>query len=292
MFQNEPHLDFSQESSRRQMEAALQATWRQFGTVYPLVINGEEIATPETSPSLNPAHKKEVVGYVARATREYVERAVAGAKAAWPAWRDTAPATRADCLRRAAEFLVKQRVELAAWEVFEVGKNWREADADVTEAIDFLRYYATEMVALADGRPVNQVPGEQNRYVYIPRGVGVVIAPWNFPLAILTGMTAAALVTGNAIIVKPSSQSAVLAAKLVQLLHQAGIPPGILQFLPGPGGEIGAWLVEHPDIQFLAFTGSRTVGLSLAERAARGSQGQRHVKKVIAEMGGKNAIVI
>jgi RHH-type proline utilization regulon transcriptional repressor/proline dehydrogenase/delta 1-pyrroline-5-carboxylate dehydrogenase len=291
-FENEPERDFTRAEQREAFARTLERVRAGLGKYYPLVIGGEEVRTPEEIVSVNPSRPAEVVGRVASAGTAEAERAVQAATAAWPAWRDTPPAERAAVLRRAAAAMRSRRDELAALEVFEEGKNWREADADVTESIDYLEYYAREMVRLGGVRRMMPLPGEVNEYFYEARGVVVVIPPWNFPLAIPTGMTSAALVAGNTVILKPASQSPVIAAQLVALLQEAGLPPGVLNFVPGPGGEIGDFLVTHPRIHFIAFTGSRAIGCRINRLAAEVREGQTHLKRVIAEMGGKNAIIV
>jgi RHH-type proline utilization regulon transcriptional repressor/proline dehydrogenase/delta 1-pyrroline-5-carboxylate dehydrogenase len=217
--------------------------------------------------------------------------AVRSAKAAFPMWRDTPAADRAAILLNCAQALRRRRWELAAWEVCETAKQWREADADVAEAIDYCEYYAREMLRLAGGQH-RDLPGEENAYFYEPRGVVVTIAPWNFPLAILCGMSVAALVAGNTVIMKPAEQSPLIAAKLMEVLHEAGVPRGVVSYLPGVGEEIGPTLVQHPDVAMIAFTGSRAVGLAIEQQAAQTPPGQEQVKRVVIEMGGKNAIII
>jgi RHH-type proline utilization regulon transcriptional repressor/proline dehydrogenase/delta 1-pyrroline-5-carboxylate dehydrogenase len=290
-FRNEPHTDFSRRQAQEQMRAALQRVRSQFGGVYPLVIAGQEVTTGRWLDSVNPSRIAEVVGRVALASPEHAQAAIATARQAFPRWRDTPVQERAELLRRLAEQFRQRRWDLTAWIIYETGKPWREADADVAEAIDFCEYYAREMLRLARPRTCH-VPGEDNSYFYEPRGVAVVIAPWNFPLAILTGMASAALVTGNTVILKPAEQSSVVAAQLMDCLQAAGAPPDVVQFLPGIGEEIGPILVEHPDVSIITFTGSMRVGLWIHETAARTPPGQNHVKRVIAEMGGKNAIII
>src|SRR5439155_17877624 len=217
--------------------------------------------------------------------------AISSATAAFPAWRATPPRLRADLLGRAGNILRRRRFELAAWEVYETAKQWREADADVAEAIDYCDYYAAEMVRLAE--PLRRdVPGEENEYFYEPRGVAVTIAPWNFPLAILCGMTTAALVAGNTVVMKPAEQSPIIAAKLMEVFEEAGFPAGVVNFLPGVGEEIGPPLVNPPDVHVIAFTGSRAVGLEIQRQASQTPPGQDHVKRVITEMGGKNAAIV
>jgi RHH-type proline utilization regulon transcriptional repressor/proline dehydrogenase/delta 1-pyrroline-5-carboxylate dehydrogenase len=287
----EPLTDFSREEARRQMADALRDVAGQFGKTYPVLINNQALSTPGTIDSLNPSHKRQVVGRCGSATKEQANQAVAAAVAAFPDWRDTSVEKRADYLFRAADVMRRRRFELAAWQVHECGKQWREADADVAESIDYCDFYSKEMVRLARPRH-RDVAGEENAYFYEPRGVAVVIAPWNFPLAILTGMTTAALVTGNTVIMKPAEQSSVVGAKLMEIFQEIGLPPGVASFLPGIGEEIGPVLVNHPDVALIAFTGSRDVGLLINRQAAEMSTGQDHVKRVIAEMGGKNAIII
>jgi RHH-type proline utilization regulon transcriptional repressor/proline dehydrogenase/delta 1-pyrroline-5-carboxylate dehydrogenase len=290
-FRNEPLADFAREESRAAMRAALQAVRRQFGQAYPPVVENRPVPTREFFPSVNPSRSREVVGRIGQATAEDANRAVAAALKAFDGWRDVPVAERAAFLHRVADGFARRRWELAAWIVFEVGKPWREADADVAEAIDFCRYYAGEMVKL--DRPIEvDVPGEENAYFYEPRGVAVVIAPWNFPLAILTGMTAAAVVAGNTVVMKPAEQSSVVAAKLMEVLVEAGLPPGVVNLLSGIGEEVGPVLTGHPDVALIAFTGSLGVALAINEAAARTPAGSAQVKKVIAEMGGKNAVIV
>lgn len=291
-FTNEPGLDFAQEENRQRFRAALSAVRARFGRTYPLIIDGQEVLPGAFLTSTNPAHPDEVLGLVARADIPAAEHGVAAAVRALPDWRATSDADRAAFLSRAADLMRERRLELAAWIVFEAGKPWRDADADVCEAIDFLIYYGHEMLRLASPRPLNQLPGEANSYVYQPRGVAVVIAPWNFPMAILTGMTTAALVTGNTVIMKPAEQTSIIAAQLMAIFRDAGLPPGVLTYLPGVGEEIGEYLVTHPQTNLIAFTGSLAVGLRINELAAKAHEGQRGIKKVIAELGGKNAIII
>jgi RHH-type transcriptional regulator, proline utilization regulon repressor / proline dehydrogenase / delta 1-pyrroline-5-carboxylate dehydrogenase len=290
-FTNEPLADFAQEEKRARLTSALDETAKQFGRNYPLVINGEEIATTAWIESANPSHSNLIVGRCGRASVAQAEAAIQAATRAFPAWRDTEPARRAELLVKTAAQLRQRRFEFAAWAVHECGKPWREADADVAEAIDFCEYYAREMLRLAEPRR-RDAPGEDNEYFYEPRGPAVVIAPWNFPLAILCGMTAAALVTGNTVIMKPAEQSSVIAAKFMESLRAAGFPPGVVNYLPGVGEEIGPTLVNHPDVALIAFTGSLNVGLLINQEASRTWPEQHFVKRVIAEMGGKNAVIV
>ncbi len=288
----EPLADFSQPAVRARMEEALRSVQQQLGARHPLFIADETIETERTIISRNPAFPTQAVGLVARAGLAEVDQAVQAAAKAQPAWAATPACERAACLRRAADRMRAHREELTAWEVFEVGKTWREADVDVLEAVEYLTYYAQCMEDLAAGRPLLELPGERNLYRYVPRGVAVVIAPWNFPAAILTGMASAALVAGNAVILKPSEQSSVVAAHVARILREAGVPPGAVQLLPGAGEEIGAALVEHPNTHAVLFTGSKAVGLSIIEACAKVRPGQRFVKHVVTEMGGKNAVIV
>jgi RHH-type proline utilization regulon transcriptional repressor/proline dehydrogenase/delta 1-pyrroline-5-carboxylate dehydrogenase len=289
-FENEPLLDFTMAANRDRMRSAIQKVRGELGRKYPLLIGGQSIWTPEVIVSTNPARPVEVIGRVAKAGTAEAEAAVVAARSAALAWGRTAIRERTRKLDLLADLLCQERFELAALEILETGKTWTEADADVVEAIDFCRFYAKEMRSLAGSRYI--VPGEISIHHHIPRGVAVVIAPWNFPLAILCGMTVAALVTGNSVIVKPSEQSPVLAARFLELLHQAGVPPAAANFLPGRGSVVGAYLAEHALVDLVAFTGSREVGLKIWEAAGRVKPGQRQLKKVICEMGGKNALIV
>ena len=290
-FHNEPHTDFSKQENRDAFQAALDDVAAQFGEEYPLVIDGKSIDTRKTLSSINPSRKSQTVGVVSSATVEHAEQAVAAARRAWDSWKTVDAAHRAEHLEVMAAEIRNRRFELAAWQVYECGKPWVEADGDVAEAIDFCMYYAQQMRELAI--PVQcDYPGEENSYSYRPRGVSVVIAPWNSPLAILTGMTAASLVAGNTVVMQPAEQSSVIAAKLMEIASDAGIPHGVLNFLPGVGEEIGPVLVESPDVDVIVFTGSRAVGIEIHQKAADTDPRQRGVKRVIAEMGGKNAIIV
>ena len=286
----EPLTDFSREESRRAMRTALDQVSRQLGGDFPPVIDNKPVTTPVLLDSLNPSHKKQIVGRYGRSSPEQAQQAISSASRAFPAWRDTPVEKRAGYLIEAARVLRRRRFELAAWEVFECGKQWREADADLAEAIDFCLFYAEEMQRLASPRQRN-VAGEDNEYFYEPRGVCIVIAPWNFPLAILCGMTTAALVTGNTVVMKPAEQSSIVGAKLMEVFLEVGLPPGVLNYLPGIGEEIGPILVGHRDTSMIAFTGSLKVGTLINRQAAEMQPGQTHVSRVIAEMGGKNAIL-
>ncbi len=290
-FQNVADTDYADATNREQGLQAIQKVRQQFGKTYWPWINGESAPTPETLDSLNPSNPAEVIGQVGLITVEQAEQAVLAAKAAFPGWKQMPAKQRSDLLRRTADLMEQRRAELAAWMVLEVGKPLRECDTEVSEAIDFCRYYADEMERLDQGYSRN-LPGETNQYHYQPRGVAVVISPWNFPLAIPTGMTVAALVTGNCTLLKPADPSSVIAAKLAEILVEAGMPPGVFQYVPGRGSVIGSYLVKHPDVHLIAFTGSQAVGCRIYADAAVLQPGQKHLKRVIAEMGGKNAIII
>ncbi len=290
-FRNEPLSDFSREDARDAMRGALDMVRENFASTYPMVIGGRRVVTGRTIESYNPADRTQLLGRTSSAEPEHAESAVAAAKAAFPAWRDTPGRDRAEFLFRLADVLRRCRFELAAWEVYETAKPWREADGDVAEAIDFCEYYAREMLRIQGPRR-RDVPGESNEYFYEPRGVVAVIAPWNFPLAILCGMTAAAVVAGNTVVMKPAEQSTIVAAKFMECWEQAKLPAGVVNFLPGVGEVVGPALADHKDVAMIAFTGSRAVGLQLLKQAAEVPAGQDHIKRVITELGGKNAIIV
>ncbi len=290
-FTNEPPTDFSIPENREAMQLAIDDVESQLGADYPLVINGKAVDTRARITSKNPSHKKQVIGTSASAGVDHADQAIEAAQRAWRQWSRTPATQRADYLEVIAAEMRNQKFELAAWEVHECGKSWAEADGDVAEAIDFCMYYAHLMREL-DTPLECDAPGEENSYLYRPRGVCAVIAPWNFPLAILCGMTVAALVTGNTVVMKPSEQSIVVAAKFMEILRDAGIPDGVVNYLPGVGEEVGPALVAHPDVDVIAFTGSQAVGLSINQLAAQTDPRQQGVKRVIAEMGGKNAIIV
>ncbi|MGD9126451.1 MAG: proline dehydrogenase family protein, partial [Planctomycetia bacterium] len=291
-FNNEPMVDFTRESARDAFPKAIQSVREQLGQTYPLWIDGQEVTTDEKMDSVNPADPSEVIGSVCQAGVAEVDRAIAAAKRAFPAWRDTPPAERAEYLNKAANLMRKQIYEMSARQTLEVGKQWDQAYADVCEAIDFLDYYAQQMRAMADPIRCGTAPGEVNRYFYEPKGIAAVIAPWNFPLAIACGMVSAAIVTGNPVVFKPSGLSSVLAYDMVNIFREVGLPDGVFNYCPGRGSVIGDHLVDHPDISLIAFTGSMEVGLRILERAAKVYPDQPNVKKVVCEMGGKNAIII
>jgi RHH-type proline utilization regulon transcriptional repressor/proline dehydrogenase/delta 1-pyrroline-5-carboxylate dehydrogenase len=290
-FHNLPVYRFTDAAERHAFQSAIDEVRNELGQDYPLFIDGAAVSGDGQIVSSNPAYPNEIIGTVASADASHANLALAAAQHALPAWRARPVPERAGLLRAIAAALVRERRQFAAWQVLEAGKAWREADADVCEAVDFLYYYAERAEQLAAGDVV-ELNGEHNQLLYRPRGIGLVIAPWNFPLAILTGMLSATIVTGNAAILKPSSLTPIVAARFVALMHEAGLPPGVVNFLPGPGDKVGAYLAAHPDTHLIAFTGSREVGTHLLQLGAQVQNGQSHIKRVIAEMGGKNAIII
>ncbi len=290
-FLNEPPTDFSRGDNRNRMLEALAAVRGGFNKKYPLYIGDKEILTEKEIISFNPADPDEIVGRVSSAAAREIEQAIAGAGRVRETWKGVSINERAEYLFKVADMMREERFELAALQIYEVGKSWKEADGDVSEAIDYLEYYGREMMRIGAGHYGNY-PGEVNYYHYVPRGTGIVISPWNFPLAIPTGMITAAIVTGNCVIFKPSGLSPVTAWKLAEFFYKAGLPPGVLQYLPGPGSLIGDYLVSHADIDFITFTGSKDVGLRIMGLAGDTLPGQRSIKRVIAEMGGKNAVIV
>ncbi|MCI0449132.1 MAG: L-glutamate gamma-semialdehyde dehydrogenase [Chlorobi bacterium] len=291
-FKNEPLTDFTKKKNFAKFKEALEKVHAELDKEYPLIIGGEKIFTEDKIASVNPSNISEIVGRVSKANPELANRAVETAYTKFSEWKQTPAKKRSKYLLETARLMRKRKFELAAWMVYETGKNWAEADGDVAEAIDFLEFYAREVLRYDKGVKLVKIKGESNYQEYIPLGAGVVIPPWNFPLAILTGMTSAAVVTGNTVVLKPSSDSPVIASKLMELLEEAGLPAGVVNFLPGSGGLIGDMLVSHPLTRFVSFTGSREVGLHINELAAKTQQGQKWIKRVAAEMGGKDAIVI
>ncbi len=291
-FKNHPFVDFTREEQRRAFKDAILQVRKELGRTYPLIINGEEIYTQDRIASINPADPEEIVGYVCQASKKEIDRAIEAAQASLYEWRETSAEDRAKFLFKAADYARENIFKLASWQVLEVGKQWDQAYADVAEAIDFLEYYAREMLRLGRPRRMGRAPGEINHLLYQGKGIAAVIAPWNFPLAISCGMTSAALVTGNCVLYKPASLSSVVGYTLAEIYNAAGLPKGVFHYVPGRGSEIGDYLVEHPQISLIAFTGSMEVGLRIVEKASRVKEGQEQVKRVIAEMGGKNAIII
>lgn len=292
-FKNEPFLDYSNAENAAAMRAAIEKVRGELGREYPVVINGEKIRLENKFQSINPANKTEVVGVFSEADTDtgLVDRAIESATNAFKIWRNVPAAERADYLFRIADILRQRKHEFSAWMVFEVAKTWAEADADTAEAIDFLEFYGREMLRWAERQPIIKVKGEDNRLEYIPLGVGAVIPPWNFPLAIMAGMTMAAVVTGNTVVLKPSSDSPTIAAKFMEIVEEAGLPPGVVNFLTGSAAT-GEAMVTNPKTRFISFTGSKGVGLHINEEAAKTRDGQIWIKRVVAEMGGKDAIVV
>jgi len=291
-YKHEPFTDFSVEDNRQAYLQALETVEGYLGQDYPLVIGGEKITTEEKIISYNPANKKEVIGQVSKAVQELAEKAMQAAVEAFKTWKKTKPEVRADVLFKAASIIRRRKHEFSALMTKEAGKPWKEADADTAEGIDFLEYYGRQMLSLKDGVPVQSRANEFNRYDYIPLGVGIIISPWNFPFAIMAGTTVAAIVSGNTVLLKPASTTPIIAAKFVEVMEEAGLPKGVLNFVPGSGAEVGDYLVDHKDTRFISFTGSRDVGLRIFERSSKLSPGQIWMKRLIAEMGGKDTIVV
>jgi 1-pyrroline-5-carboxylate dehydrogenase len=292
LFSNEPLVNFRQQENAAAMRAAIEKVRRNLGREYDLVIGNRRSRTSEKIQSTNPAHPDEVVGVHQKAGLDHVEPAMQAALAAFESWKNVSVAERAAVVFRVAEILRRRKFEFNAWMVLEVGKNWDEAEADTCEAIDFCELYARSALRLAEAEPLVQLPGERDTLRYIALGVGAVISPWNFPLAIMCGMTVASIVCGNTVVLKPSSDSPTIAAKFFEVLEEAGLPPGVVNFCPGSGATFGNGLVEHPKTRFIAFTGSRDVGLDIHVRAARRQPGQLWIKRTILEMGGKDSIVV
>src|SRR5579863_2178385 len=291
-FINEPFFDFRQEDNARKMRAAVERVRGQLGREYDLILGGQRIKTAEKIKSLNPSKPSQIVGIHQKAGKEHVEPAMKAALAAFESWKNTSVEERASLLFRVGDLFRQRKMEYMAWLVFEVSKNWAEADADISETIDFCEFYAREALRFAKAQTPTQLPGEHDTLMYIPLGVGAVIPPWNFPCAIMAGMTLASVVSGNTVILKPSSDSPTIAAKFVELLEEAGVPDGVVNFCPGAGASFGNAVVAHPKTRYIAFTGSREVGLDINKRAAEAGPGQIWIKRTILEMGGKDAIVV
>jgi 1-pyrroline-5-carboxylate dehydrogenase len=291
-FKNEPLTDFNKPENKEAMETALRKVQAELGRDYPLVIGGERITGLKTFDSINPSHKDQLLGRFQKGTRAHVEQAISAAWTAFESWRKEPVETRAALLVRTADLLRQRKHEFSATMILEVGKTWVEADADTAEAIDFCEFYAREALRWGGEQPITKIPSEDNELLYIPLGVGAVIPPWNFPLAIMAGMTTAAAATGNCVVLKPSSDAPWIAWRFFALLEEAGMPPGVVNFLSGGGAEVGDPMVTHPKIRFISFTGSKEVGLHINEEAAKPQKGQIWIKRVIAEMGGKDAIII
>ncbi len=291
-FQNEPFTDYKAPENARLMEMALAKVKSELGREYDLIIGGRRIKTDGKIKSHNPARPAETVGIHQKAGLEHAEPAMQAALAAYETWSRTSVEERASLLFNAAAIIRERKHEFSAWMVFEVGKNWAEADADTGETIDFLEFYAREALRLSKATTPIQYPGEKNELLYIPLGVGAVIPPWNFPFAIMAGMTAASIVCGNTVVLKPSSDAPTIAAKFVEVLEEAGMPDGVVNFCPGSGATFGNAIVEHAKTRFIAFTGSKAVGLDIHERAAKHKPGQIWIKRTILEMGGKDSILV
>jgi 1-pyrroline-5-carboxylate dehydrogenase len=291
-YRPEPFTNFRNDENARAFQAALERAQGELGREYPLIISGDRVFGEVKFDSVNPAEPGLVVGRVSQAGRNHFEQAMQAAQGAFETWSRTDPAARARILLRAAAMLRRRKHEFSAWLVLEVGKPWAEADADTAEAIDFLEFYAREMMRLTGEQRLTRQPGEDNDLIYVPMGVGAVIPPFNFPLAICCGMTAAAIVTGNAVLLKPAVPAPVIAYRLVELLEEAGLPPGVVNLIPSGGAEVGQWMVSDPRTRFVSFTGSRDVGVAICAEAAKVQPGQKWLKRVVAEMGGKDAIVV
>jgi len=293
-FRNEPFTDFSQDANRQAMSEALAKVESEFGREYPLIIGGTPQTTGDLLKSVNPSQPDQVVGWAHRGSPEHVDQALEAAWKAFASWSRRPAEERARYLFQVAHVMRRRKFELAAWIVLEVGKSWAEADADVAEAIDMCEFYGRQAIQYDGPRPVtpSPLPSEYNEWFYIPLGAGAIIPPWNFPLAILVGMTMGAVAAGNTVVVKPSSESPIIAAKFMEVLQEASFPEGVVNYVPGAGAKVGDYLVAHPRTRFIAFTGSMEVGLRINELAARTAPGQLWIKRVIAEMGGKNAIIV
>ena len=291
-FRNEPLTDFTNPENARKMRDALAEVRAELGREYDMVIGDQMIRTKEKITSINPANPSQVVGVFQSAGREHVEPAIRAAAAAFETWKRTTDEQRASLIHQVAGILRERKFEFSAWMVYEVGKNWAEADADIAETIDFAEFYCREALRLAKSETPVQLPGEHDTLMYIPLGVAAVIPPWNFPCAIMAGMTMAAIVTGNTVVLKPSHDSPAIAAKFFEVLQEVGIPDGVVNFCPGSGTSFGAGLVEHPQLRFIAFTGSKEVGLDINQRAATPRTGQKWIKRTILEMGGKDSIIV
>jgi 1-pyrroline-5-carboxylate dehydrogenase len=290
-FRNEPFTDFKSSANEHAMEAALQRVGEMLGHEYELVIGGERVRTGKMLRSINPAKPAQLIGLHQEATVEETQQAIDAALKAFEIWQFISVEQRTSLLLRAAAIIRDRKFEFCAWLVYEVGKNWVEADADVAETIDFLEFYAREALRLSNAEPPIQYPGERNHLVYVPLGVGAVLPPWNFPFAIMAGMTAAAIVCGNTVVLKPSPDAPTIAARFLDVLEEAGMPPGVVNLVQG-GPEVGRALVDHPKTRFIAFTGSKRVGLEINEHAAKTQPGQRWIKRTILEMGGKDSIIV
>ena len=291
-FVTEPFFDFSRDDNARRMRSAIAKVRGQLGREYDLIIGGKRFKTSDKIRSLDPSKPSQVVGIHQKAGKDHVEPAMQAALKAFETWSRTTVEERASVLFRTADLMRDRKMEYMAWLVFEVSKNWAEADADISETIDFCEFYAREALRFAQAETPIQLPGERDRLMYIPLGVGAVIPPWNFACAIMAGMTLASIVSGNTVVLKPSSDSPTIAAKFVELLEEAGMPEGVVNFCPGGGATFGDAIVSHPKTRYVAFTGSREVGLHINKSAATQQPGQLWIKRTILEMGGKDAIIV
>ncbi|WP_027963939.1 L-glutamate gamma-semialdehyde dehydrogenase [Halalkalibacillus halophilus] len=291
-YKHEPFTDFSIKENAKALEDALKQVEKELGQDYPLIIGGEHIYTDERIVSYNPAKKDEVVGSVSKADQELAEKALNVANETFEWWRKSRPEIRADILFRAAAIVRRRKHEFNAWIIKEGGKPWKEADADIAEGIDFLEYYARQMLEINEGHEINSRVVENNRFEYIPLGAGLVVSPWNFLFAIMCGTAVSPMVAGNTVLLKPASATPVIAYKLMEVLEEAGMPPGVINYIPGSGKEVGDYIVEHPKTRFISFTGSRDVGTGIFEKAGKVQEGQKWLKRTVIEMGGKDTIVV
>lgn len=291
-YKHEPFTDFSKEENRKDFQTALKQVEGELGKEYDLIIGGEKISTEEKLTSTNPSDKEQVIGKVSMASQKHIDQAFEAAQSAFEEWRKWDPEVRAQILFRAAAIVRRRKHEISAWMVYEAGKPWGQADADTAEGIDFLEYYGRQMIELANGKPINERDGEYSQYIYQPMGIGVTIPPWNFPFAIMTGTTMAPVVAGNTILLKPAESTPVISYKLMEILEEAGLPRGVVNYVPGDPAEIGDYLVDSPKTSFINFTGSRATGTRIYERASKVQDGQKFLKTVVAEMGGKDTIIV
>lgn len=291
-YSHEPATDFSIVDNKNAFEMSLRYVENNLGKEFPLVIGGEKIFTDEKLVSINPAQKDQVIGFVSKATPFHIDKAMKEAQKAFETWKTWEPRARAELLLSASAIIRRRKHEFSALMVYESGKPWNEADGDTNEAIEFIEYYARSMMELAEGKPVLSRKGEHNKYMYMPMGPGVTISPWNFPFAIATGTTVAPIVAGNTVLLKPAESTPLIAYKLIEVLEEAGLPKGVVNFVPGDPLEIGDYLVDHPQAHFITFTGSRDTGARIYNRASVVQEGQTFLKRTIAEMGGKDTIIV
>lgn len=291
-FKNEPGYDFSVQENVDMFKKALKDVEKELGQDIPLVINGEKIFKDDKIKSINPADTSQVIANASKATKQDVEDAFKAANEAYKSWKTWSANDRAELMLRVSAIIRRRKAEIAAIMVYEAGKPWDEAVGDAAEGIDFIEYYARSMMDLAQGKPVLDREGEHNKYFYKSIGTGVTIPPWNFPFAIMAGTTLAPVVAGNTVLLKPAEDTPYIAYKLMEILEEAGLPKGVVNFVPGDPKEIGDYLVDHKDTHFVTFTGSRATGTRIYERSAVVQEGQNFLKRVIAEMGGKDAIVV